>query len=75
MATRSDKQGGKRGTQSDQDEQRAKSSQDPAEGRRDVGGKSSADANTGDISRGRVPQNTQLSSEEPAEGDRESADE
>ncbi len=64
-----------RGRRSSQDEQqRALSTQEPAEGRRDVG-QAPADTDTGSGSRGHAPQGTDLSTDKPAEGDRESVDE
>jgi hypothetical protein len=58
---------------SDQDEP-AVSSQDPAEGRRDIG-EDTEDTRTGYISNtGKVPEQTPLSGQDPAEGRRDIGD-
>jgi hypothetical protein len=73
-----DSSGATRGRKSARNEQKSSSStQDPAEGKRDIGwdGNESADTNTGHVSEGHAPQQDSLSTEEPAEGDRRSAEE
>ncbi len=57
------------------EQQTAYSTQDPAEGRRDIGGPSSPDTQTGRRSRGSAPQKRALSTDDPVEGERQSAKE